>query len=89
MHNFKNPKMEILHVFHEGSLKKYMMSFYQKKVELHYSEKLLLNFACGQTISEDLRKFKKNGQDLMIAHMYRKEPEGKVGMKRQKSNKVK
>lgn len=31
MHNFKNPKMEILHVFHEGSLKKDIMSFHQKK----------------------------------------------------------
>lgn len=37
--------MEILHAFHEGSLKKDMMSFYQEEeVELHYFEKLLLNF---------------------------------------------
>lgn len=37
--------MEILHAFHEGSLKKDIMSFYQEEeVELHYFEKLLLNF---------------------------------------------
>lgn len=84
--------MEILHAFHEGSLKKDIMSFYQEeKVELHYFEKLLLNFACGQIISVDLQKCKKRGQDLLsvIVPMYRREPEGKAGIKYQKNNKVK
>lgn len=48
--------MEILHAFHEGNLKRDTMIFYQKeKVELHYFEKLLLNFAGGQTIPVDLQ----------------------------------